>query len=273
MQNSANVLYSKYKHGSLPVDLANGAYNVTRSDGSQVTFTSKRSLISSFYDGRDNHIPFDRYFKLGRYAPPARSQPVLTIPEMFGAFTSVRITGITPPLGIDLSERGREVAKLFYAGFGQRVYREGFDPDDVLQEVYKGILSRNGGKCPFDPRKASFSHYVYMVTHCVISNYRRQVEKCQGREIVVGLKEELVREPDGKEDCHAPVSALMDLQGWLLRNRHGDVPEIDLAIRMLPHLYAGQYLKDIAALLEVPLTHINKAMAYLRTYARTWFDN
>jgi len=76
--------------------------------------------------------------------------------------------------GIDLGKRGHEVKKLFYAGFASRVLRQGYDPEEVLQEVYAGILVRNRGKCPFDSSKSSFGHYVHMVTECILSNYHRK---------------------------------------------------------------------------------------------------
>jgi len=77
-------------------------------------------------------------------------------------------------VGIDLSRRGVEVRKLLYAGFGFRMARCGYDPEEVLQEVYRGILVRNRGRCPFDARKSSFGHYVHMVIECILSNYHRK---------------------------------------------------------------------------------------------------
>lgn len=77
-------------------------------------------------------------------------------------------------LGIDLNKRGHEVRKLLFAGFGAKMARGGYDPDDVLQEIYRGILARNRGKCPFDERKSSFGHYVHMVCECVLANYHRK---------------------------------------------------------------------------------------------------
>jgi len=84
---------------------------------------------------------------------------------------------VSPPrvvTGIDLAVRGVEVRRLLYAGFGFRLARAGYDPEEVLQEVYRGILVRNRGKCPFDVRKSSFGHYVHMVIECILSNYHRK---------------------------------------------------------------------------------------------------
>jgi hypothetical protein len=77
-------------------------------------------------------------------------------------------------LGIDLARRGHEVRKLVFAGFGAKIARSGYDPEEVLQEVYRGLLARNVGKCPFDVTKSSFGHYVHMVTECILMNYHRK---------------------------------------------------------------------------------------------------
>lgn len=87
----------------------------------------------------------------------------------------VVVSKVTP--GINLEKRGHEVRKLLYAGFGFRMARAGYDPEEVLQEVYRGILVRNQGKCPFDEKKSSFGHYVHMVISCVLSNYHRKMSK------------------------------------------------------------------------------------------------
>jgi hypothetical protein len=88
-------------------------------------------------------------------------------------------------LGIDLSIRGHEVKKLFYAGgFTGTLNREGIDPDEFLQEVYRGLLARNRGTCPWDHKKSSFGHYVHIVIRCVLSNYLRRERVRAGRETV-----------------------------------------------------------------------------------------
>lgn len=79
-----------------------------------------------------------------------------------------------PSIGIDLSKRGVEVRKLFYAAFAHGLAKDGYDPEECLQEVYKGLLTRNRGTCPFDVRKSSFGHYVHIVTRCVLANYIRK---------------------------------------------------------------------------------------------------
>lgn len=75
------------------------------------------------------------------------------------------------PLGVDLERRCKEVKKLFMAHCAKMCLENRCDPEEVLQEVYKGILIRNKGECPFDPSKSAFSTYVVMVSKCVTINY------------------------------------------------------------------------------------------------------
>lgn len=86
-------------------------------------------------------------------------------------------TGRADGLGIDLKVRGLEVRKLFYAAFARGLVKDGYDPEEALQEVYRGLLARNLGKCPFDAKKSSFGHYVHIVTRCVLANYIRKEKR------------------------------------------------------------------------------------------------
>jgi len=76
-----------------------------------------------------------------------------------------------PRLGVDLERRYKEVKKLFMAHCAKMCLENRCDPEEVLQEVYKGILIRNKGECPYDPSKSAFSTYVVMVSKCVTINY------------------------------------------------------------------------------------------------------
>ena len=79
--------------------------------------------------------------------------------------------------GIDLSLRHNEVKKIFLKHCSKMCLDNGCDPEDVLQEVYKGIIIRNSGKCPFDESKSAFSTYVVMVSKCVTINYVNKIGK------------------------------------------------------------------------------------------------
>lgn len=134
-------------------------------------------------EAKDPKLTFNRYFRLGRYA---KYRPLKTDTlELFSGLAieepAVKIPKsdliVHVPLGIDLANRGNEVAKLFYAGFGRTAARKGWDLQEVLQEVYKALLIRNQGTCPWDPAKSSFGHYVHMVCRGVMSNYGRKTAR------------------------------------------------------------------------------------------------
>ena len=131
--------------------------------------------------------------------------------EVLAAVT-VTVTQSQVPLGIDLHKRGHEVRKLMYAGFGLRIARSGYDPEEVLQEVYRGILVRNQGKCPFDARKSSFGHYVHMVIECVLNNYHRKEQRKRTHELV-GL------EGDGVPRPSPPVAMVVGGEGPVMMDR------------------------------------------------------
>lgn len=210
---AAGFLYSKWEHGSHPVERVGGEFRIHWPDGIR-KYPSARKVIIALVNGepdptpasRDPHLTWDRYFGLGRYSRRSTKPAIhiffdtpapLTmlgdadVPLELG--THITVASSAPPLGIDLGARGHEVRKLFYAGFGRKVARMGYDPEDVLQEVYQGILVRNEGRCPFDPRKSSFGHYVHMVCNGRVLNYHRKHSRINHHEVYGS------RGPDGVE--------------------------------------------------------------------------
>ena len=144
-------------------------------------------------------------------------------------------------LGIDLALRGNEVRKLFYAGgFTGVLLREGIDPDEFLQEVYRGILARNKGTCPWDVKKSSFGHYVHIIIRCVLSNYLRRERLRDSRETVTDDGELPTR-----NDAHTSGDGVE--LGDLLDGAYGDGEERDRVHQFLSVLYAGQSRRDALA--------------------------
>lgn len=119
------------------------------------------------------------------------------------------IKGFTkkPILGIDLNIFGDDVKRLFYSQFGTKISKLGFDPEDVLQEVYRGILIRNQGS-PFNPAKAKFSTYVVMVCRCVVSNYITKHQKTKQEVQLPSEKMVIVENRHKQED--SPDSNLVE---------------------------------------------------------------
>lgn len=77
---------------------------------------------------------------------------------------------------IDLSVYKSDVDRIFGRHFYGWVTRHGYDPEDVLSEVYLGIMVRNRGSCPWTEGKGQArGTYIYQVIRCVVSNYHRKM--------------------------------------------------------------------------------------------------
>lgn len=69
-------------------------------------------------------------------------------------------------LGIDVASKYIDIKKLVCSKFRA----VGIDPDDLVQETLLNILKRNNTPSAFDPEKASFSKYVYMIAQNALRN-------------------------------------------------------------------------------------------------------
>ncbi len=191
---------------------------------------------------------------------------------------------VSGPVGIDLVNRSHEVRKLLFAGFGRRIFSAGYDAEDVLQEVFKGLLARNKGKCPWDPGKSSFGHYVYMVCGCVLSNYhrkmkrRRQFEQSGLMSYVDGQREyrdaaSNVTRP-ARESAEQAASlfgeAADDLVDYMLSHPRGSSTDACLAIDVLPYVVGAMPRVKIAEALQVSMAAISRAVSFLRRSAVAW---
>ena len=163
-------------------------------------------------------------------------------------------------LGIDLVNRSHEVRKLLFAGFGKRIIAMGYEPDDVLQDVYRGLLARNKGKCPWDARKASFGHYVHMVCGCILSNYHRRYNRINSREqagtmdyrdgarVLVDVAESSL--PQFK----AEQSYSMEREGLINRIEEILCEELDepyLALTCLPYVLEGRGRREVSKIIGI----------------------
>lgn len=358
------TVYSRYEHGNLPVRVFQNPgtgdtnYEVGFPSGKR-TFSSARKMISEFY-GHDVHMPFDRYFRLGKYRPQRRqatgganllqlldqknpSNPPITVhtnsevpkkplqktqisvskpksgvktkknssdsevdefframkaemsepegvgekieeqwtPEMDAAFEkalNLELDRIEERVGIDLAGRGHEVRKLLFAGFTGKMLSRGYDPEDVLQEIYRGLLVRNKGKCPWDKRKSSFGHYVYMVISCVLTNYHRK----ESKQVIRDAKPLEVRNEEGEElpSSYGSVAihhgtelgeqmALNALNRYL-RDLPDTSPEAQVGRTLLPYVTLGCTRREIVAETGHKETVVSRGLAWVRRQVALW---
>jgi DNA-directed RNA polymerase specialized sigma24 family protein len=309
------IVYARHEHGGHRVERGAQGITVHWPSGPTV-YPSVRQTLAALTHGvpcptkdmRTPSLTFDRYFRLNR--PPVSSIDaidffntiILPIPAAVPAETlsndsEFLVVHLAPPLpitpyekprgvrGIDLAARGHEVRKLFYAGFMGRVMRYGYDPEDVLQEIYQGILVRNQGKCPFDPKKSSFGHYVHMVSECIISNYHRKhnrraqleqfgVSDRDGEEQDVAKTDLAVSEPDQEERISHEL-AMRSLESSLLDAASSITTSTDMTLvqKCLPLLTKGMTRSEVANQLfreGVNRTRALQAVDFIRSVASGW---
>jgi len=174
--------------------------------------------------------------------------------------------------GIDLEIKFLDVKRLFMAGFGWRVAKLGYDADDVLQEVYKGLLIRNNGKCPWDRNKASLGHYVHMVTGCILSNYTRKAERIKSRELI-GMRgadgdyHDVAEIISGEINCSEVgniTDPLTDITKWILEKTDLDNESSESLVRIVPLLIEGWSKREIAREMGVGRREIEGLIEVLR---------
>lgn len=314
MAKPPRILYSRSEDGlpsgPLLVEvMADGTYRIGVGTRAVTYPTTRQLLIGLTHHPEARHWTFDRYFRLGRFSlgkafsPPLEESPIMSLfgsnatlttmvqagPLMVSGLVSPTLLTVAPliptGLGIDLRNRSGEVAKLLFAGYGRRIYSWGYDPEDVLQEVYKGILIRNRGTCPWDARKSSFGHYIHMVAGCLLSNYhrkesrRRQVEQ-------IGLNamtDDGFVNVDAADACASRVECAnyldmtplvdkdfidflmlrVDTMGVTMEGRQ-------MALQVLPLAIEGHGRQNIAAALNVPLAHVARALKTIKTSMSDW---
>tara|TARA_R100001086_G_scaffold133667_3_gene69460 strand:- start:2388 stop:2978 length:591 start_codon:yes stop_codon:yes gene_type:complete len=84
--------------------------------------------------------------------------------------------------GIDLETYANDVRQIFYAHFGATAAGLGYDPEDVLAEIYLGIVARNNRSSAWDPsRGRSRAGYIWLVCSSVFRNYHRKHSRWEGQ--------------------------------------------------------------------------------------------
>ena len=309
MEVVADTYYARWEHGNHKVIKQTGGYQVhwPMEMGGEVSYPSARQTILALVNGspvvakgaKDPHLTFDRYFKVGRHASHRyRNAPAQDALRMFSADISIAQTpsatgvgmgthisvAIQPkPPGIDLAARGHEVRKLFYAGFGRKVIAMGYDPEEVLQEVYKGILVRNTGKCPFDPAKSSFGHYVHMVCSGRVANYRRKHSRRSRYEVfgvsaigepgtIIDVAEADLASVDANQyDQVAMVDAQEDLTAFIHhRAVEAGYKDPNFAVECALHLLNGGRRGEIAIKTGKTTRQIGRVLRLVRSFTLEW---
>jgi DNA-directed RNA polymerase specialized sigma24 family protein len=83
------------------------------------------------------------------------------------------------PLGVDVDAKMKDITKIVYKHF----HIKDVGMDELLQEVRAAIIHKNHSPSAHNPKKSSFSHYVFMVARNVVRNLV-QKKKRYDREIL-----------------------------------------------------------------------------------------
>jgi hypothetical protein len=355
------TVYTRYEHGNMPVrvftnpETADTNYEIGFPAGPKVVL-SARKLISELY-GHDVHMPFDRYFRLGKYRPRsktgsadllrlvdrshptnsaitvfAKSKPIQAqfqktgmaigapektpepvskpakrvlkttkaeVSDFFSAMEAELAPRWTPEveaelekmmgiemdrvdgiLGIDLVNRSHEVRKLLFAGFAGKMISRGYSGEDVLQEIFRGLLVRNKGKCPWDKRKSSFGHYVHMAINCILTNYHRKESKRADRDhLPLTRKGAEGDELDdmgwlGSVQIHAGAEVgdklALSALSLYLKQLPDETLEAEIGRTILPMVTAGCTRREIVAETGHKESHVSRALAWVRHQVALW---
>jgi len=193
------------------------------------------------------------------------------------------------PIGIDLANRANEVRRLLFAGFGKKMAAKGYDPEDVLQEVYKGLLTRDMGKSRFDPSRSSFGHYVHLVCQSVLANYHRKKSRQRSIEQVgmIGMDSDSgdLRHMDAATaadnltanrcllagQTYAADDAAADSRANDSLRRHLEDQQVgDLALNSLPLVRQGYSRSEIASQLQEKPSRVGRSLSKLRKATAIW---
>ena len=195
-----------------------------------------------------------------------------------------RIAGV---VGVDLgakSQRGDteykadEVRKLLWRGFAGKMLSQGYDPEDILQEVYQGLLVRNQGKCPWDGRKSTFGYYVHMVANCVLTNYHRKSSRRVDKDALslsgVIVEGEEVPIHAGSCDIDAGsdygTKLVFEELERFLEELPDQGPEARVGREILPMVSIGMQRSEIVKSTEYSPNLVSRALAWIRLSTAKW---
>ena len=185
--------------------------------------------------------------------------PSLSVKALLGGLGLRQDGGVRGTWGKDRGGGAHGVRKLFFGGgFTGTLLKERIDPEDFLQEVYRGLITRNNGTCPWDKSKSSFGHYVHIVMRCILSNYLRKDRRRTSVEEVTSdgtIKGVAGGDADGGEDFS---------RRDLLRGIFPSDFELERSLEVVSLMETGKSRKEVAALLEMAVDEVDGVLRAIR---------
>lgn len=90
----------------------------------------------------------------------------------------------------------------------------GLDHEEVLQLVYLRLLRSNRGRSPFDPRKSSLGHYLYIVIDSQLKNMHKAQRSPKYASESLGGDEDVAAWEAVADPADDPRDALDDAEAW-----------------------------------------------------------
>jgi hypothetical protein len=180
-------------------------------------------------------------------------------------------TGATK--GVDLEVKYGDVERILFSKFRGKVAlltaTTDLQREDILQEVYKGLLVRNDGKCPFDPGVAKLGTYVHMVCRCILSNLITKHVTRSNRELLVD-ETELTGQaaPEWSRPALSAGSVLSRFDDYL--SSRGDSEDLELARRAAPLMFQGYKKRELIRALSCKGKKVDEMVEYLQKAVRDW---
>ena len=229
-----------------------------------IRFDSFRQMFLA-HTNKEPTMSWRRYFKLESLKGLKQKKgPKVTVLDLLSPDSDT--------CGIDLSEKHKDIARILYAKFWRHIQALRLDPEDVLQEVYRGILVRNDGTCPWDASKGSFGSYVFMVCHCVLSNLSDRQKRKYGKEYV-GIPENLeIKLSDDANPVQEEAEAIASLQYWIKIHGRGNRDDLKLASEIAPLVYQGYRRSEIAEKIGRSKAQVSRALSHIREHGRAWAE-
>ena len=214
--------------------------------------------------------------------------PTNELKEAFNKSFELELDRVEGIVGIELGAKSQrkdsafkadEVRRLLWRGVAGKMLSQGYDPEDVLQEVYRGLLVRNKGRCPWDARKSTFGHYVFLVIGCVLTNYhRKQIRRIDKEAIPLSLN----KDGDDMADigqygsCHIEYGSelgdmlAIDELGKYLATLPDSGPEAVLGRSILPLVASGHQRGEIVRQTGSKPSLVSRALSWLRRQTALW---
>ena len=171
-----------------------------------------------------------------------------------------RIKEDTGERGFSIEEKKKDVERIFYAYYAKRAVAEGLSVEDLLQQVFIGLISRNTKSGAWNPSRGSFGNYIHLVIGSVYRNFRK-------KEISRGMREKLYTPQSYTESVTTDSDFLTDqvlldsFRDWI-KTKKG-MGELAGDITVL--LSEGKKKKEIAEELGINTTSLHKMIAGLRS--------